>query len=118
MRPVLAWRQSYGGSLFRYNGTAVKIVVDIPIPEGAIDESAKERLRRDALEAAILRLFDERRISSAEAAQDLGLTRIQFMELTHRRNIPQHDYAADDLAGDLSDLERIEQYLPPSGFPR
>ena len=57
----------------------MKIEVDIPIPEESVDESAKERLRRDALEAAVLRLFDERRISSAEAAHDLGLTRIQFM---------------------------------------
>jgi len=87
----------------------VKIEVNIPIPEGAIDESAKERLRHDALEAAVLRLFDERRISSAEAAQDLGLTRIQFMELTHKRNIPQHDYTAGGLAEDLSDLAKIEQ---------
>ena len=104
--------------MFRYNGTAVKIEVDIPIPEGALDESAKDRLRRDALEAAILRLFDERRISPAEAAQDLGLTRIQFMELTRKRNIPQHDYTSGDLAEDLSDLEKIEQHLPPAGSPR
>ena len=60
----------------------MKIEVDIPIPEEALDESAKERLRHDALEAAVLRLFGERRISSAEAAKDLGLTRVQFMELT------------------------------------
>ena len=47
----------------------MKIEVDIPIPEGAVDESAKERLRRDVFEAAVLRLFEERRISAAEAAQ-------------------------------------------------
>ncbi|HXB68515.1 MAG TPA: hypothetical protein VNY05_09735 [Candidatus Acidoferrales bacterium] len=50
----------------------MKIEVEIPIPEESLDESAKQRLRRDALEAAILRLFDERRISSAQAAQDLA----------------------------------------------
>ena len=96
----------------------MKIEVDIPIAEGALDESAKDRLRHDALEAAVLRLFDERRISSAEAAQDLGLTRIQFMELTRKRNIPQHDYTSGDLAEDLSDLEKVEQHLPPTGSPR
>ena len=71
----------------RYNKKAVKIEVDIPISEEALDENAKDRLRRDALEAALLRLFNERRISSTEAAADLGLTRIQFMELTRRRGI-------------------------------
>jgi hypothetical protein len=53
--------------------------VDIPVFEETLDEVAKGQLRRDALEAAIPRLFDERRISSAQAAQDLALTRIQFM---------------------------------------
>ena len=96
----------------------MKIEVEIPIPEESLDESAKQRLRRDALEAAILRLFDERRISSAQAAQDLGLTRIQFMELTRGRNIPQHDYTSQDLADDLSDLERIKNDLSRPGFPR
>ena len=46
----------------QYNGIAVKIEVDIPISEESVDEGARERLRRDAREAAILRLFDERRI--------------------------------------------------------
>jgi len=95
----------------------VKIVVDIPIPEGSIDESAKERLRRDALEAAVLRLFDERRISSADAAQDLGLSRIEFMELARKRDIPQYDYTSDDLAEDLSDLEKIQERMPPWALP-
>ena len=57
--------------LQRYNKEAVKIEVDIPISEESLDENAKNRLRHDPLEAALLRLFDERRISSAEAAQDL-----------------------------------------------
>jgi len=91
----------------------VKIEVDIPIPEGSVDESALERLRHDALEAAVLRLFDERRLSSAEAARDLGVTRIQFMELARKRDIPQYDYTSDDLAGDLSDLEKIQEQMPP-----
>ena len=104
--------------MLRYNGIAVKIEVDIPIPDGAVDEGTRERLCHDALEAAVLRLFDERRISAAEAAKDLGLTRIQFMELTRTRNISQYDYTSDDLAEDLIDLERIEDYLTPPRFPR
>jgi predicted HTH domain antitoxin len=105
-------------SLQRYNEDAVRIELDISIPEASLDENAKNRLRRDALEAAILRLFDERRVSSAEAAEELGLTRIQFMELTRRRGIPHHDYTAEDLADDLSDLKKIEDQLPPSGSLR
>ena len=54
-----------------------------------------------------LRLFDERRISSAEAAQDLGLTRVQVMELARKRGVSQYDYTAEDLTTDLADLEAI-----------
>ncbi|HEV2202135.1 MAG TPA: UPF0175 family protein [Bryobacteraceae bacterium] len=96
----------------------MKIEVEIPISEEALDENAKNRLRYDALEAAVLRLFEERRISSAEAAGDLGLTRIQFIELSRRRGIPHHDYTKGNLADDLADLEPLEKQLPSSGSTR
>jgi predicted HTH domain antitoxin len=102
----------------QYNGGAVKIEVDIPISEEALDENAKNRLRHDTLEAAVLRLFDERRIPSAEAAEDLGLTRIQFMELTRRRGVAHYDYTAENLTDDLADLDQIEKQLPPSDSAR
>ena len=92
----------------------VKIELDIPIPAGPLDEDIMNRLRRDALVAAVLRLFDERQISSAEAAKDLSLTRLQFMELTRRRGIPHYDYTSQNLADDLLDLAVIEERLPPS----
>ncbi len=92
----------------------VKIELDIPIPAGPLDEDMMNRLRRDALVAAVLRLFAERQISSAEAAKDLSLTRLQFMELTRRRGIPHYDYTSQNLADDLLDLAVIEERLPPS----
>ena len=60
----------------------------------------------------MLRLFEERRISSAEATRKLGLTRIQFMELTRLRGISHYDYTAEDLAADLADLDALESKLP------
>ena len=60
----------------------------------------------------MLRPFEERRISSAEATRKLGLTRIQFMELTRLRGIPHYDYNAEDLAADIADLDAIESKLP------
>jgi hypothetical protein len=67
-----------------------------------------ERLRHDALEAAVLRLFDERRISSVEAARDLGLTRIQFIELARKLDTRSTITRPGDLAEDLSDLDKVE----------
>ena len=83
----------------------MKIEVDIPLEEGALDEKARDRLRHDVVEAAVLRLFNERKISSASAARQLGLTRIDFVELTRQRNVPQYDYTKQDLADDLRDIE-------------
>ena len=60
----------------------------------------------------MLRPFEERRISSAEATRKLSLTRIQFMELTRLRGIPHYDYNAEDLAADIADLDAIESKLP------
>jgi len=60
----------------------------------------------------VLRPFEERRISSAEATRKLSLTRIQFMELTRLRGIPHYDYNAEDLAADIADLDAIESKLP------
>jgi predicted HTH domain antitoxin len=101
-----------------YNEGAVRIEVDIPVSEETLDAGAKDRLRRDLLETAVLRLFDERRISSAEAALELGLTRVQFMELARKRGVPQYDYTAADLTADLADLEAIEHKLPPPASAR
>ena len=60
----------------------------------------------------MLRPFEERRISSAEATRKLSLTRIQFMELTRLRGIPHYDYNAEDLVADIADLDAIESKLP------
>jgi predicted HTH domain antitoxin len=96
----------------------VRIEVEIPVPEEELDQGAKDRLRRDVLQTAILHLFGERRISSAQAASDLGLTRVQFMELARARQIPQHDYTAQDLAEDMADLEVVERRPPSVGLVR
>lgn len=95
-------------------GVAVKIEIEIPVSEGTPDENARERLRHDLVETAVLRLFGERRISSAKAARDLGLTRIAFMELTRQRNVPHYDYTAEDLAEDLADMDAtMPRPIPP-----
>ena len=90
-----------------------KIEVEIPVPENSLDDEVKARVRRDPLIAVVLRLFDERRISSAEAARDLGLTRVQFMALSRRYGVSAHDYTGEDLKADLTDLERIEAEVMP-----
>jgi len=85
----------------------VKIEVEIPVSEGTLDAGAEERLRKDLLEAAVLRLFDERKITAVEAQGQLGLTRIAFMELARQRGVPMYDYTFEDWQEDKKDLDRI-----------
>jgi len=85
----------------------VKIEVEIPVSEGTLDAEATERIRKDLLEAAVLRLFDERRITAVEAQEQLGLTRIAFMELAHKRGVPMYDYTFEDWQEDKKALDRL-----------
>jgi predicted HTH domain antitoxin len=85
----------------------VKIEVEIPAFEGALDPAARERLQKDLLEAAVLRLFGERRISAVEEREQLGLTRIAFMDLTRQRGVPMHDYTFEDWQEDQKSLDRL-----------
>lgn len=85
----------------------MKIEVEIPAFEGALDAEATVRLQKDLLEAAVLRLFGERRISAVEAREQLGLTRIAFMELTRQRGVPMHDYTFEDWQEDKKTLDRL-----------
>lgn len=91
----------------------MKLEIDLDIPDGVLDEAVEKAIRVDA----ILRLFAERKISSALACELLSLPRVQFMQLTEERGIPHYDYTGGDLASDLADLHRIEG-IGPSGAGR
>ena len=85
----------------------MKIEVEIPVSEGTLDADAKERLRKDLLEAAVLRLFGERRITAVEAQKQLGMARIAFMELTRQRLVPMYDYTFEDWEDDRKALDLL-----------
>jgi predicted HTH domain antitoxin len=105
-----------------YNRVAVKIEIEIPVSEGTLDADAQARLRKDVLEAAVLRLFGERRITAVQAESELGLTRIAFMELTRQRSVPMYDYTFEHWQEDMKDLDllrpEIEKNVRDSGARR
>ena len=85
----------------------MKLELDISVPDAILDEATKERVRHDALEAAVLRLFDERRIRAVEGAHELGLTRIDFMELCRKRGIPLYDYTIENYQDDIASVDKL-----------
>jgi predicted HTH domain antitoxin len=85
----------------------VEIEVEIPVSEGTLDADAREQLRKDLLEAAVLRLFQERRITAVEAQGHLGMTRIAFMELAWQRSVPMYDYTLEGWEDDKKALDLL-----------
>src|ERR1700722_10871986 len=84
----ILWRfQELGGSrsyIFIYRGTiegAMKLEIELELPDGAVDKSAEAELIRSIKEQTVLKLYAEERVTTGEAAAMLGLTRIQFLDL-------------------------------------
>lgn len=92
----------------------MKLQIDLDIPYDLIDAELQDHFAATCKEEAVLRLFADRKIPSAVATRLLGLTRIQFMELTRQRGIAYIVYTAEDFADDLKDLAAFERRIDPT----
>jgi predicted HTH domain antitoxin len=74
--------------------------------EGTIDKhELEERVRKEA----ILALFADRKIPAGHAARDLGLGRLEFMDLLKQRGIPYVTYTVDDWEAGGKAIEEFER---------
>jgi len=77
----------------------VKLAFELDIPEGAVDKPAELELLRSLREQTVLKLYSEQRVTTGEAAEMLGLTRIEFLDLLGRTGIGfQVDLDDEDFA--------------------
>lgn len=84
----------------------MKLEVEINIAEGTINKhELEERVRKEA----ILALFADRKIPAGQAARELGLGRLEFMELLKPRGIPYVVYTAEDWEADGKAIEELER---------
>jgi predicted HTH domain antitoxin len=60
---------------------AMKLAFELVLPDGAVDQSRQAELVQSVKEQTALKLYSEQRITTGEAAEMLGLTRIQFLDL-------------------------------------
>jgi len=65
----------------------MKLEIEIELPDGAVDKSAEAELIRSVKEQAALKLYADGRVTTGEAAEMLGLTRIQFLDLLRRTGL-------------------------------
>ena len=59
----------------------MKLAFELDLPEGAVDTGSQAELVQAIKEQTVLRLYSADRITTGEAAEMLGLTRIQFLDL-------------------------------------
>jgi len=71
----------------RYNEDAMKLEIELEVPDGAVDKCAEAELIRSVKEQTALKLYSDERVTSGEAAGMLGLTRIQFLDLLRRTGV-------------------------------
>ncbi|MEA2600574.1 MAG: hypothetical protein QOF89_1566 [Acidobacteriota bacterium] len=77
----------------------LKVEIELPRNLLAALNVPESDLGRRAREWVLLELFQEGRISAGKAAELLGLSKPQFLELLNQRNLPYLD-------ADLKELER------------
>src|ERR1017187_1819084 len=67
--------------------SAMKLEIELEIPDGAVDKDAQDELIRSVKEQTALKLYSDERVTTGEAAGMLGLTRIQFLEFSRRTGL-------------------------------
>ena len=66
----------------------MKLAFELEVPDGAVDKNLEAELLRAVKEQTVLKLYAEQRITTGEASEILGLTRIQLLDLLRQRGIP------------------------------
>ncbi len=64
---------------------------------------------REELEALAIEGYGLEKLSHFQAAQMLGLTRLQFDGFLKGRNVYDHAYSAEDLKRDLATIRELEE---------
>ena len=65
----------------------MRLEIGLEVPDGAVDKGDEAELIRSVKEQTALKLYSDERVTTGEAAQMLGLTRIQFLDLLRRTGL-------------------------------
>jgi predicted HTH domain antitoxin len=85
----------------------VTVALDLPRNLlGALDVP-QTQLEAHLRELIALELFRERRITSGKGAELLGISKLEFIYLLARRQIPYFTESPDELADDVTALEQL-----------
>ncbi len=92
----------------------MKLAFEIEVPDGAVDKSAEAELVRSVKEQTVLKLYAEQRVTTGEAAEMLGLTRVEFLDLLGRSGV---GFLVEVDEEDFAQLRRSRDTHTPQNEP-
>jgi predicted HTH domain antitoxin len=77
--------------------------ITIEVPEYALEMFGGDdaRFGREMYETAVVKWYDEGRISSGRGAELLGVSRAEFLDLLFRHKVSPFQYTPEELANEL-----------------
>lgn len=75
----------------------------VEVPEQAVEQFGGDELRfgREMFETAVVKWYDEGRISSGKGAELLDISRAEFLDLLFRHQVSPFQYTPEELAEEL-----------------
>jgi predicted HTH domain antitoxin len=74
-----------------------QVVVEVPEEAMELFGEGPERFGRQMYEAAVVKWYDEGRLTSGRGAEMLGISRADFLELLSRHQVSPFQYSAQEL---------------------
>ena len=84
----------------------IRVQLDFPVDIlGALDVTQSQLAAR-MKELIVLELYRERHVSSGKAAELLGMTKYQFVQVAAQHDIPYFDQSADEVTAEVAASEQ------------
>ena len=84
-------------------------IVEVRIPSELLQFGFHpQNIQQHLVEWLVFSLFKDERVSSGKAAQLLGITRLEFLELLRRRGVAYLDYSPDEIQEELDAVNRLK----------
>lgn len=90
----------------------LKVEIELPQNLLAVLGISESEFSRQAKEWVLLGLFQGGKISSGKAAEVLGLSKVQFLDLLNQRNLPYLDTDLKDLEREVVAFEAVLAKVP------
>lgn len=86
------------------SNTTFEIDVPTPLLQFGIDQS---EIKRRLNEWLVIALFTENRISSGKAARLLNISRLEFIQLLHARDIAYINYSPNEIDDEIAAVNTL-----------